>query len=98
MSGQLNNLIDLTESNEDEEYHQETKVMDGPTFDTDFQNKYDYYVSDNTIEDCENSLMTIYDKAKKKHKLNSGKLSTTYQSPSKKLRVKNEGKINMFEQ
>ena len=27
-----------------------------------------------------------------KHKLNSGKLSTTYQSPSEKLRVKNKGK------
>ena len=74
MSEQLNNIIDLTESKEDEEYHQQNKVMDGPTFDTDFQHSYDDYVSDNTIEDLENSLMTIYDKAKNKHKLNSGTL------------------------
>ena len=64
MSEKLNNIIDLTKCKEDEEYHQETKVMDGATFDKDFRHSYDYYVLDNTIEDSENSLMIIYDKDK----------------------------------
>ena len=98
MSEKLNNIIDLTESKEDKEYHQETKVMDGPTFDTYFQHSYDDYVPDNTIDDSGNSLMIIYDKAKNKHKLNLGNLSTTYQSPRKKLRMKNKGKTKHIQE
>ena len=58
MSEKLNNIIDLTESNEDDDFHQETKVMAGPTFDTYFQHLYDDSVSNNTVEDSGNTLMT----------------------------------------
>ena len=50
MSTKLNSIIDLAESNKDEEFHQEIKEMTGPTFDADFQYSCDESVSDNTIE------------------------------------------------
>ena len=73
MSNKLNNKIDLTESNEDKEFHKQTKEEAVPTFE---KNEYscDDSISDNTIEDSEIGLIMVYDKAKNKHKLNSGTL------------------------